>query len=241
MKTLVYSIIGLFTLIGYIISQLPQELFHETGSIIAVCVISVPVWYGLYQIHKFTGLMIMVVLGIYALGIETIALHTGFPYSHFEYIADFGYRLFSTTPWTVCIAWSPLVIGVYTITHTWSYTPWKRWFLYILLLVSVDMVLDPGAVARGLWVYQNGGFWYGVPITNFLGWIFSGTIAYGIMTLFYKYQKNHTFNVWLGLPLVASLGLWSGVTIGYGMFIPAGIGIVLITIFSSTLCKKTIT
>lgn len=238
MKALVYSIIGLFALVGLVMSRIPVEMFHEIGSIIAVCIISLPVWYGLYVGQKMKGILIMIALGIFALLIETIALHTGFPYSHFEYVASFGYRLFDTTPWTVFIAWSPLVIGTYALSQKWTSGPWRRWLVYILLLVAVDMVLDPGAVARGLWTYTNGGLWYDVPLTNFLGWVFSGTIAFGIIKIISGKTKVLSFNVWLVLPTLASLALWSGVNIGYGIILPSTIGILLISIISTSLFKK---
>jgi putative membrane protein len=37
--------------------------------------------------------------------------------------------------------------------------------------------LDPGAVAVGFWAYADGGVYYGVPLSNFAGWVLSGTVA----------------------------------------------------------------
>jgi putative membrane protein len=219
-------------------ARIPTEMFHEVGSIIAVCCISIPVWYGMYRLHKGVGIIIMIALGLFSLGIETIALYTGFPYSYFEYTSGFGYQLFGTTPWTVFIAWSPLVVGAYAFSQTFTNTPWKQWLGYILLLVCCDLVLDPGAVARGLWSYTNGGLWYGVPLTNFLGWVFSGTLAYGIIKLMQPRQRSITYTVWLILPIIASLALWSGVNIGYGIIIPAIIGLVITSILISHTFKK---
>ena len=38
-------------------------------------------------------------------------------------------------------------------------------------------MLDPGAVALGFWVWTDGGFYYGIPSGNYLGWLLSGAIA----------------------------------------------------------------
>jgi len=238
MKAIIYSIVGIFALVGYGMSHLPAEMMYEIGSIIAVCIIALPAFYGMWRAYGMRGIWVMVVLGIFSLSIETIGLHTGFPYSSFEYVAEFGYRLFETTPWTVFVAWSPLVIGAYALSHRWFQKSWSRLLVYLGLLVSFDLVLDPGAVAQGLWEYSGGGAWYGVPIENFLGWIFSGVIAYGIIQLMTRNVPQQKFNFYLIIPALATLALWSGVTFGYGIILPAVTGILLLIIILYGIHKK---
>ena len=45
-----------------------------------------------------------------------------------------------------------------------------------MLLVVFDLVLDR-AVKLGFWRYDGGGEFYGVPFTNFVGWLISGAVA----------------------------------------------------------------
>ncbi len=237
MANMKYFVTLLFLLVGFGLSRIPSEMFYEVGSIIAVIMIAAPVFYGMYRAYGSRGMWVMVALGIFSLVIETIGLYTGFPYSHFEYLAPFGYRLFGSTPWTVAIAWSPIVTGAYALSHRWFIKWWSRLSVYVGLLVSIDVVLDPGAVARGLWQYTEGGLWYNVPLHNFAGWVFSGIIAYGIIT-WITHRQTLKFNKWLVLPTLASLALWTGATFGYSM-IPVGIiGVILIMIILFGLNKK---
>jgi len=228
-KIILISLSLLFFAIGVIMSFIPADQFVEIGSIIAVIMISFPAFYGMWKLFGKRGIMAVIALGLFALIIETIGIHTGFPYSSFEYMMPFGYRLFGTTPWTVFIAWSPLVIGAFLMARLWFKQSRSRFLIYIGILIAADSVLDPGAVARGLWEYTNGGLWFDVPLQNFVGWIISGTIAYIILKLILKNReiKNTQYN-WIGsLSLLLSIFLWTGVNIGYQLWLPAVIGITL--------------
>lgn len=228
-KIILVALSLLFFFVGVGMSFIPAEMFIEIGSIIAVTTISLPAFYGMYKIFGRRGIIAVIVLGIFALIIESIGIHTGWPYSPFEYTMPFGYRLLGTTPWTVFIAWSPLVIGAYLLAQTWFRQHWSRFLVYLGILVGSDIVLDPGAVARGLWEYTNGGLWFDVPIQNFIGWVISGTIAYVILRLILKHREiQNTKYIWIGsLSLLLSIYLWSGVNAAYELWLPAILGIIL--------------
>jgi len=218
----------LFFAIGTVMGFIPPEQFVEIGSIIAVSMISIPAFYGTWKIYRRRGIYAIIALGLFALIIESIGIHTGFPYSPFVYTMPFGYRLFGTTPWTVFIAWSPLVIGAWLLAQTWFRQHWARFLVYLGILVTTDIILDPGAVARGLWKYTNGGLWFDVPLQNFIGWFISGTIAYIILGLILNNKPiNKDKYIWIGsLSLLLSIFLWTGVNAGYQLWLPAIIGIV---------------
>jgi len=228
-KLILITLSLIFFGIGVAMSFIPPRQFIEIGSIIAVVMISLPAFYGLYRMYGGSGILAICSLGVFALVIETIGIHTGFPYSPFEYVMRFGYRIFGTTPWTVFIAWSPLVIGAWLLAQKWFNKDWARFLSFLGILVGTDIVLDPGAVARGLWKYSNGGLWFDVPLQNFVGWIISGTIAYVILQLVLKNRKiKNTSYMWIGsLSLLLSIFLWAGVDSGYRLLLPAVLGIML--------------
>ena len=226
-----FVVILISLVIGFGLSKVPHELFSETGSVIAVVLIFIPALLSMVLGYQYRGFIAVLVLGLFALGIESIGIATGFPYSFFEYTSDFGYLLLGTTPWTVAIAWSPLVIGSYLIAQ--RYRGVKSLILYLCLLVGTDLALDPGAVARGLWEYQLTGVWYGIPVYNFLGWVFSGSIAYLILKVLLVKKLSRESLVYLGsLSLVISIGLWTGASVGYGLLGPVVVGILLTTLTS---------
>lgn len=132
-------------------------------------------WLGWSDGGKLVG-----ILGAYALVVEAFALFTGFPYGHFNYSELLGYKLFGVVPWTVAFAWTPLMLCAYTAARSLFVSRLRRIICSSLLLLAFDMVLDPGAVKLGFWQYPGGGVYYGVPITNFFGWIVSSVIGSAI-------------------------------------------------------------
>ncbi len=158
-------------------------------------------------------------------------------YGHFGYSELLGYRLFGLTPWTVFLAWTPLVLAAYGIAarlivggRLWSI----RIILVSIILVVFDLVLDPGAVKIGFWRYEGGGVFYGVPISNFAGWLFSGAIGAAVIEIFTFFRKPL-------LPAPAQLisstffitFFWSAIAFFSGMWIPVVIGIVVLLMLAA--------
>lgn len=242
-KIILVALSMLFFIIGFMMSFVPSDQFAETGSIIGVSIISIPAFYGIWKIYSRRGITAIMALGVFALIIESIGIHTGFPYSPFEYTMPFGYQLLGTTPWTVFIAWSPLVFGAWLLAQTWFKNQWARFLAYLGIIVGTDIILDPGAVARGLWKYTNGGLWFDVPLQNFIGWIISGTIAYLILKLVLKPVNVNgsvaiSMHVWIGsLSLLISIFLWTGVDAGYELWLPMIVGIIFGNLIIQALFK----
>lgn len=171
------------------------------------------------------GIILISTLGVYALVIETAAIVTGFPYGHFGYSVHLGYKLFGYTPWTVIFGWTPLVLASGAVAYRLSEKIWLRVPIIILLLLFFDLVLDPGAVLLGFWKYPAGGAFYGVPISNFAGWLFSGLLG-----AFLFAALVHYFKPLLPAPaqLVQSAWLilffWTGIAVFGGLLVPAVVG-----------------
>lgn len=136
------------------------------------------------------AITIFVVLGVLGFIVETTGLATGFPYGNFSYSEHLGPRVFGITPWTLFFAWTPLILGAFSITmRLFLRSVALRIILTPLLLVAIDSVIDPGAVRVGFWSFETGGDYYGVPLSNFGGWLLSGVIGTLVIELFLKYRK----------------------------------------------------
>ncbi|MEQ1644080.1 MAG: isopentenyl-diphosphate Delta-isomerase, partial [Pyrinomonadaceae bacterium] len=155
-----------------------------------------------------------------------------------------GYRLFGYTPWTVFLAWTPLVLAAYAIARrifedqlpAISYqlsAGIYRIVVTALILVIFDLVLDPGAVKIGFWQYEGGGAFYGVPVSNFVGWLFSGAIAGIVLEIFF----------WIKNPLLPApaqmissaffiVSFWTFIAFFSGMYWPLGIGVVVVALLA---------
>ncbi|HQU82102.1 MAG TPA: carotenoid biosynthesis protein, partial [Pyrinomonadaceae bacterium] len=175
------------------------------------------------------ALILFLALGIFALLIETNAIITGFPYGHFGYSELLGYKLFGYAPWTVAFAWTPLLLSAYSISANLFKNIALRITSTALILIWFDLTLDAGAVLLGFWKYKDGGFFYGVPFLNFVGWAFSGVLGTILLEVLLKIFKPL-------LPIPAQLinssffiiFFWTAIAVFGGLYIPAAIGIVAI-------------
>ncbi len=189
------------------------------------CYIALSRWLGIKK-----SLSLIIVLSIYAISIETFAIITGFPYSNFSYTNLIGFKILGYTPYTVPFAYVPLFIGCFYMASIIEMDKWKVIILSTLMVLFADMVLDPAAVALKFWVYESQGFFYGVPLMNFLGWILTGFLSSLITMHFLKNNINDP-NKPEGLlsSLFLILAFWSAACLYLGLIVPALIGFTFLT------------
>ncbi len=204
--------------------QLPEWSFVISS--INVLLFAVPSFWALRMWLGWTdAAKLIVILGFFALGVETFAIYTGFPYGHFGYSQHLGYKLFGQVPWTVAFAWTPLLLCAYTAARDLFVSRLRRVLFSAFLLVVFDLVLDPGAVLLGFWQYPAGGLYYGVPLSNFFGWAFSGIVGSAIMeaaTSFFKPLLPPP--VQIGSSAFFIVFFWTALAAFGGLAVPAAIG-----------------
>jgi uncharacterized membrane protein len=62
--------------------------------------------------------------------------------------------------------------------------------LNAILVMMIDLVMDPVMISWGEWSWQGGGWYFDIPAENFLGWLAIGLIAGGIFRMYeYYYPK----------------------------------------------------
>ena len=69
-------------------------------------------------------------------------------------------------------------------------------FLPSILMVLLDLVLDPIAVDEKRWSWKKSGAYYGVPLLNFVGWLFTTFLILFVFRLFqfdFKIDKEIDF------------------------------------------------
>jgi len=99
------------------------------------------------------------------------------------------------------------------------------------LLVAFDLVIDPGAVAAGLWVWEEPGIYYGIPLTNYFGWAITG-LAYSAAALVLAGKGIGSRTVPRGISAGALLILsfWTGYLLKTRYLLPVVSGAALIAL-----------
>ncbi|MGH3148379.1 MAG: carotenoid biosynthesis protein, partial [Rubrobacter sp.] len=149
----------------------------------------------------------------------------GFPYGTFYYGDALGYRLAGLVPFLLPVSYAPLVLGA--VAASWS-SPRRpiHAFAAALLLVLMDGVLDPGAASLGFWVWPEGGAYYGVPPSNYAGWLLSGIAAATITLITGRWTSAPPAG--LVDSAIVALSFWTGVVVLSGMVLPTLLGIALL-------------
>lgn len=177
------------------------------------------------------GVLLFAILGVYALTVETAAIITGFPYGHFGYSEHLGHRILGYAPWTVAFAWTPLMVAAYAFAALIQQSVAGRILVTTVVLTAFDLVLDPGAVYLKFWQYDGGGWYYGVPWSNYAGWLISSFVGALIVEAFVHYVKPLLpIPVQMMVSGLFILFFWSVFAAFAGMWLPASIGAILVSI-----------
>lgn len=208
-------------------------------SVIFMMLFAAPSVISLWIASKKHATLAIITLSIFSLAIESIAIKTGFPYGSFYYGGGLGPKILGLAPLMVPFAWVPLVIGCYSVVSRYL-KDWRIIPTVSMLLVIVDLVLDPGAYALRVWIWTSPGFFYGVPFQNFVGWFLSGTIGATILHLLFQNHFGRVHKNLAELSLVLTLCFWTGIVLLYQMWIPGSIGIVILAIYYRLFHKRSL-
>jgi uncharacterized membrane protein len=84
-------------------------------------------------------------------------------------------------PLAVAASWAAVITSAMALAARLAPpSPLARAVAAALLGISLDLLMEPVAVARALWAWTPPGPWLGVPIGNFVGWsVIVGVYTYG--------------------------------------------------------------
>ena len=206
---------------AYFTVRFPDVPAASIGSYVSTFLIALPPCVALIRyLGILRAVLTLAALSAFAFAIETTGVVTGAPYGEFYYGDALGPKLFGLVPYLLPVSYAPLVLGAVGAAVG---SPVWRVSGAALLLVLTDAVLDPGAATLGFWVWPEGGFYYGVPVSNYAGWLFSGALAAALLVaLGGGWRRDPPPGLLDGL--VISISFWSGVAVFSGMVIPVLFG-----------------
>lgn len=223
----VFPTVGALTLIASAEGWLPPLLaFNAALLLFGTLVMRSPLLVGAAPlVTRRAGLVLVGLVG-YTYAIEMIGVATGRPYGPFAYGVDLGPMLLGV-PLALPLFFVPLVANAYLLTLLAVPTAGRRWWVRVPAAVAVvmviDLILDPGAVALGFWAFEGGGDFYDVPVSNYVGWLLSGTVAVLAIELAVPVdavRKRLTNCEFILDDLVSFVLLWGVVNLWFGQSIP---------------------
>jgi putative membrane protein len=229
----VFPVTGAALLLASARGWLPDPLaFNPALIIMGVLVMRLPLLAGIApQVGRRAGAALLA-LGVYAYGIEFVGLQTGWPYGEFAYGVALGPMLLDELPLFLPVFFFPLVVNGYLLcllllgdrASNW----WVRLPAVVAAVVAMDLALDPGAVALGFWSYASAGSFYGVPLSNFGGWVLSATVSVALLD--WGFDRTGLLERLDGCEfmlddLVSFVILWGGVNAAFENWLPAAVAL----------------
>jgi hypothetical protein len=152
------------------------------------------------QLYRWGGIItFFAIILIIGNVFETLGVRTGFPFGHYYFTDLMGPKLGVV----------PIMLGVAYIGTT--YLSWtlacliigrKRILLHGLqffilpvvascIMVSWDVSQDPvWSTVLHAWVWEGGGMYFGVPLSNFFGWFLTVYVIYELYALYLFRQRD---------------------------------------------------
>ena len=204
----------LFVATIIIFSLLPFLVIRNTKSYFLFAVLSLLAILinGIY-IFDFSIIYFLLLTYIISTVAELISLKTRFNCFGVKYSYALGHRMFTSKinildvyPLEISLTWVILKYISFNmaliIILAFSIPYYFLIFLTPLILVSIDLVIDPIAVNLvKMWKWEKGSGYFGIPVQNFLGWFLVG-LASTYAFSFIGVNRQITPNILFALPII---------------------------------------
>jgi putative membrane protein len=200
------------------------QLYPETISVQLIVFMQVvpPAVLALVHGTILYGVKGMSTFAAFCLGVgaacEILSLHTGFPFGHYYFTSLMGPSLFHV-PILLVLAYLgigycswvlSLLILEYRNKPLTGYGVISVPLLASLIMLAWDLSMEAiwSTIDRA-WIWRDGGSFYGVPMSNFLGWYFTAFLFYQAFAL---YCRNSPMK-----PPPSSRSYWRAAILCYGI------------------------
>lgn len=194
-KYVLWVLAGCAVLVAVLQGSYAIPFFTEYGP---SCLVGVLIAFTFIHCIKRYGMVtFLVFLGIaFVIGniYENGSIATGFPFGDYHYTDSLGPK-FIFTPWIINIAYFQMLYLVWTLTNTiishYDNRLQGKWILVqaivaMFIMCMWDLVIDPYmSTVSGHWEWEAGGSYFGVPMSNYLGWhlcTFTMFLLWGLWT-----------------------------------------------------------
>jgi len=165
---------------------------------ISIVIMVVHAWVGLGRAEALTFVLVCLLV---TMVIENIGAATGVPFGHYRFLVGANLPHIGSIPLIV----GPLYVGM-------GYPSWlianlivngdirrpNSWLECFALpvaaafvMVQWDVVMDPsGSTLARSWIWYDGGGYFGVPLSNFLGWFLTTYIYFQIFAVIAFNRRN---------------------------------------------------
>lgn len=190
------AIILLVGIVGFAI-PFTHELFQKMTPLVILLGV-----FGLVFYHdgdrglKFYAVSLFVLLAGFF--VEVVGVKTGLIFGDYIYGTVLGPKVLDT-PLMIGVLWLLLVYCARSMVEYWDTSEWIKVILVAVLVTTMDIVLEPVAIALGFWTWDA----VQVPMQNYIAWFLIALVFSALFSL----TKVKIFNE-MGAPLFFLLFLF---------------------------------
>lgn len=187
----------------------PVFPLHIPGTIVVVITIVFALLHGGLR-YKWSGILtFLVTCLVVSNALENTSVLTGFPFGHYHYTDAIGPKLFLVPVLigfayfaTGYLAWVLGTVLIGEIGRTSSaFTTFAVPFIASFAMVAWDLGMDPdNSTIRHGWIWEQGGGYFGVPLTNYLGWFFTVYVFFQLFAVFLRLRRTDSKEEALAFP-----------------------------------------
>lgn len=192
---LLWVILGIFALYKVGLCFFPRELLP--GSIIlSVFPFAFALIHGSLN-YRFRDILVFLALTlVVSNALENCSILTGFPFGDYYYTDFLGWKLF-LVPASIGLAYFGMgylswmlarIIMEKVQTSVSGHFTYTIPLLAAVLMVSWDLTFDPiSSTILKCWTWEQGGSYFGVPFSNFIGWFFTVYIFFQLFAIYLRF------------------------------------------------------
>ncbi len=147
------------------------------------------------------AMLVFAVSFVLAFASEYAGTVTDYPFGAYEYTSQLGYKILGRVPFNIPTSWFYMLVASLAICG--RFLPAKddnasKWYWSLMggvVLTAWDVSMDPAMVKTNHWFWQMGSLadrpafeqfigrpiFFGMPLTNWLGWLLTGIIVARVM------------------------------------------------------------
>jgi len=212
---------------------------HYAGSLHILLGTATMLLFGLLFVGVRKTLIFFAVSTLIPLGMELMGTSTGFPFGPYSYTDFLDQKILGLVPYAIPLSWfymgfTSFLLANLLIAHTrWSHKTLWCLLIGVYFLTVWDLSLDPAMANDRLpvhfWIWYKSGPYFGMPISNLVGWSMTGLLYMSVSRLFWRENLAvQRIVTWLPFGMYAANTCFAIIlNLSTGLFLPALIGFIL--------------
>lgn len=197
----------------------PQQTLSIIELAGSFCLLVFVCFHGWYRYGLNKMLAFFAVTSVISWTTETMSIETGFPFGHYYYTDLLGDKvgqvpvlIFPAYFFIGYLAWTMGNLFMGNISagirkKDLFFIPVVSAFIMVMWNVCFDPVMS---TIEGNWIWENGGAWFGVPLTNYFGWFLTVYLIYQVFAfILYRFGSCDELparkSFWYWIPVLFAL------------------------------------